>query len=232
MRVLTVRSLLAGAVLTLALPLSAHEKHQHAAPKAEAPAAPAQAAPTREEHRSELGIVLSHLDKPEYWHVLINPIPIFGSGLGALLLLAALWRRSEDLRLAGLTVVLAVGVIVFPTVKAGQRAYDRIYETIPLEAQQWLDVHMERAETLQYVFYLAAILAAAALVARKKRPELFERLTRATLAATALSAALAGWIAHAEGQVTHDEFREGPPPTSAVLKAQPEPARGHGGTTR
>jgi hypothetical protein len=221
MRVVSIRSLLAGAVLALALPLSAHEKHQHAQPEGQAPAATPQAAPTREA-KPEWRVLLSHLEQPEY--VLINPIPIFGSALGALLLLVALWRRSADIRLVGLSVVLVTGVIVFPTVKVGQRAYDRVFETIPLEAQEWLDVHMDRAETFQYVFYLAALLALATLIAQRRRPELVDKLTKATLGATALSAALAGWIAHAGGQVRHEEFRMGPPSASSLQKAPPEPA--------
>jgi hypothetical protein len=223
MRIVSIRSLLAGAVLALALPLSAHEKHRHAPQQSQAPAAQTQAAPTREA-RAEWRVLLSHLEQPEYWHVLINPIPIFGSAFGALLLLVALWRRSADIRLIGLSVVLVTGVIVFPTVKVGQRAYDRIFETIPLEAQEWLDVHMERAEKFQYVFYLGAVLSLATLIAQRRRPELVDKLTKATLGATALSAALAGWIAHAGGQVRHEEFRMGPPSASSLQKAPPEPA--------
>jgi hypothetical protein len=176
------------------------------------------------EHKSEIAMFLSHLKQPEYMHILINPIPIFGMGLGLLLLLVAWVRPAAGLSEAGLAIIIATGVITYPTIKLGQYAYDRVFETIPLDAQEWLDVHMARAERFQYLFYLAAILAGLTLYKQRRNPELARRLMLATMAVSGLCAALAGLIAHAGGQVRHTEFRTGPPTARALKHAAPAAA--------
>ncbi len=176
------------------------------------------------EHKSEFAMFLSHLKQPEYMHILINPIPIFGMGLGLMLLLVAWVRPAAGLSEAGLAIIIATGVITYPTIKLGQYAYDKIFETIPLDAQEWLDVHMARAERFQYLFYLAAILACLTLYKQRRNPELARRLMIATMAVSGLCAALAGLIAHAGGQVRHTEFRTGPPTARALKHAAPESA--------
>ena len=166
--------------------------------------------------QSELKVMMGHLKQPEYIHVLINVMPLVGMALGAALLLAGLGLKSEGIREGGLALVVLAGVITFPTIAFGQRAYDRLYEQIPLEAQQWLDVHMNRAEKLQWIFYLTAALALWALVnSRMKKPSAV-RQAQAAMAAAGLCAALAAWISHAGGQVTHSEFRMGPPMSNVM----------------
>ena len=179
------------------------------------------------EHKSEIAMFLAHLKQPEYMHVLINPIPIFGMGLGLLLLIVAWVRPAAGLSEAGLAIIIATGVITYPTIKLGQYAYDRIFETIPLDAQEWLDVHMARAERSQYLFYLAAILACLTLYKQRRNPETARRLMIATMAVSGLCAALAGLIAHAGGQVRHTEFRTGPPTARALKHAPPESVPEH-----
>lgn len=165
--------------------------------------------------QGELKVFLSHFNKPEYVHVLLNPIPIYGMMFGAALLLAGLRLKSEGIRESGLALIVLAGVITFPTIQSGQRAYDRLYEQIALEGQQWLDVHMSRAENLQWLFYLTAVLAGWALVSSRKKKPSASRLARISLAGAGLCAALAGWISHAGGQVRHAEFRLGPPARGA-----------------
>lgn len=203
------------AVLSLApLGASAHKAHKKPAGGTAASAPTPIDEPSVQPPRpavGELKLLLSHLKQPEYIHVILNALPLAGMAFGAALLLAGLRLESEGMKEAGLALVAFAGVITFPAIQSGQRAYDRLYERIPLEAQQWLDVHMSRAENLQWIFYLAAALAAWALFSsRKKRPGAL-RQAKAALAAAGLCAVLAAWIGHAGGQVRHPEFRLGPP---------------------
>ena len=205
-------------VAAASLGVSAHEGHAHAAggqdkagmegmamPMDDAAVQPSRAP------QSESKVMWGHLKQPEYIHVIINVMPLVGMGLGAGLIMAGLWLESEGMREAGLALVVLAGVMTFPTVKFGQHAYDRLYEQIPLEAQQWLDVHMSRAETLQWFFYLTGALAAWAFASSRKKKPSAVRQAQATLIAAGLCTALAGWISHAGGQVRHSEFRLGPP---------------------
>ncbi len=216
-----VSSLLAGAPRA-----SAHEKHKHRAPKpqntAPAAAAPAAAQPARAATRSEWQLFRSHVARPDYLHVLINPIPALGMILGVLLVLAHKFRREPALMEAGLVMIAATAVITAASVWLGQRAYDRLFETLSLESRMWLDVHMERAENFQYVFYAAGALASATLWARTRKPGMVHPLLLATILSAGLSGVLAGVIAHAGGQVQHGEFREGQPQASALENSPTE----------
>lgn len=174
---------------------------------------------------SELSLFGHHLGRPEYWHVMINPIPPLGliSGAGALAASLVFPAAAEP----GLVLIAAAGAAVWPTIALGQHGYDRLYDQLPPDSQKWLDVHMARGEKAQWLFYLTALLAIAALVAGRRKPGAATPLRAATLLLTLACAATAAWIAHAGGQVVHPEFREGPP-TAEALKIVP-PASGHGG---
>ena len=219
--------LVAVIVASLRLSVSAHEGHHQKPAGQEGHEAMAQPSleepgvqPPREA-KSEFKVFLSHLRQPEYLHVIVNPMPLVGMALGAALLLAGLRLGSNGMREAGLALVALAGVITFPTIKFGQHAYDRLYEQIPLEAQQWLDVHMSRAENLQWLFYLTGILAAWALIGSRKNKPSAPRQAQAALAAAGVCALLAAWISHAGGQVRHPEFRLGPPIHNAKPMKEP-----------
>lgn len=137
---------------------SAHERHRHKPkPTQSAPAAtPAQ--PVKQALGSEWMMFRSHLGKAEYLHVLLNPIPIYGTAFGALLLALIFITPNDGVRATGLGLLLGTALLVVPTVQLGQTAYDRMYETVPLEGQAWLDVHMERGENSSTSFILPAPL--------------------------------------------------------------------------
>lgn len=173
---------------------------------------------------AELAALRAHLRQAEYWHVLLNPMPPLGMAAGTLVLLAAF--AAPALAEAGLGLIAAAGLAAGPVIWLGQRAYDRLFDLLPPDAQQWLDVHMERAEKTQFLFYLAAIVALAGIVQARRGSKSAKPLRLAALALGAACAAVSGWIAHAGGQVSHPEFRAGPPPASA-LRIVPSKAAEH-----
>lgn len=203
--------------MALAVPAAANEDHHgHEAPEA-APTVSTQAAvvPARPAV-GEWTVLRMHLTQPEYWHVLINPFPVIGMALAAPLLLFGLAVRSRGAKEAGLVLIMLTALVTLATVKVGQTAYDRVYNRIELESQQWLDVHMERAEGAQWAFYLTGLLAALALVMSRRDIDWERRATLGALSGALLCSALGGRIAHAGGQVRHSEFRMGPPESNAM----------------
>jgi hypothetical protein len=198
--------------MAFAIPATAHEGGRgHEAPAAAQTASGHAVETVPRPAVGELAALRMHLTQPEYWHVLIHPFPILGMLLAAPLLLFALAVRSRGAHEAGLVLILLSALGAFVTVKIGQRAYDRVYKGIESESQQWLDVHMERAEDAQWAFYLTGLLAALALAAGRRKPFWERPATIGALSGALLCSALGGWIAHAGGQVRHAEFRFGPP---------------------
>ena len=146
---------------------------------------------------------------PEYVHVLINPMPTYGLGLGILVFGAALLARSKPARAIGLAIIVVSSASVWLVIHYGENAYKRIREKADEPGQHWLDEHMERAGKASYVFYGTALLGIAALLSQKKFPKTGLSLTILTLAASGVSLGLGTWISKAGGQIRHPEFRTG-----------------------
>jgi hypothetical protein len=155
--------------------------------------------------------------KAEYVHVLLNPIPVYGLSIGVLVLAVALPARSQAARNIGLALIIFCAASAWPVLYYGQHGYNHLYPQLDTESQQWLNVHMERAERFIYAFYLTALLGIAALITQKKFPKTNKALTFLSLLAAIASLGIGGWISRAGGEVSHSEFRnnESPPPMPA-----------------
>jgi len=153
----------------------------------------------------------NQLGQPAYWHVLLNPFPIYGMMIGALLLLGGILGGSVEIQKAALLVVTTIGGLAWPVVWLGQRAYDRIRDSLSPPARQCLELHMDRAETLEFVFYVTAFSALSAWFLIRKNHKAAKTVSALTLVLAILSVGAAGWIARAGGQIMHSEFRRTPP---------------------
>jgi hypothetical protein len=156
------------------------------------------------------------LREPEYVHVLLNPLPVYGLAAGALALVVALWLRSRSAAIAALAVVLVCAASAWPVYEYGQRGYDRVFAMADSDGQAWLDAHLHRAEQLIWGFYALAALAAAAIAVPVKWPRAGLPLAGATLLAALAILGAGGWIAYAGGKVRHREFRHEPPPPKSA----------------
>lgn len=169
---------------------------------------------------TELYDLLHQLKQPEYVHVLLNPIPVYAMACGILALVVALALRSRPAQITAFVVVIFAALSVWAVADYGDRAYDRVYSMSNQNAQQWLDVHMHRADIGSWVFYATALIAAVALVLPRFRPRTQLPLALATLILALASLAAGSWISHAGGKVRHSEFRDGPPPNPVPHEAE------------
>ena len=153
--------------------------------------------------------------KPEYLHILTNPLPTHGLVIGIALLAFGLLRRNQSLKIAGLIVTAICAASAWPVLYFGQHGYNNLAPMLDDESHQWLDEHMRRAEQFIYFFYGTAVLAVAALACPKKFPKACTSLVVLTLALGVVSLGIGGWIARAGGQISHSEFRTGQEPENA-----------------
>jgi hypothetical protein len=163
-----------------------------------------------------MSIFFQHLRDPEYMHVLLNPMPVYGLAIAVLGLALALIFRHRQALIISLALVFVSGLSAWPTYSYGESAYDRIKSVSDPAGEQWLDEHMARAEKLIPAFYILAALAAAGMVLPLKWPRSSVPLAVATLALGATTLGIGGWISYPGGHVRHKEFRfESPPPAEA-----------------
>lgn len=157
---------------------------------------------------------LQHLNEPEYMHVLLNPLPVYGLAIGVIGLLLAILARNRTAIVITLALVFLGGLSAWPVYQYGEAAYDRVKSMSDQPGEQWLDEHMARGEKLIYAFYLLAALAAVAAFAPIKWPRTSIPLATATVVLGFATLGIGGWISYAGGHVRHKEFRFEPPPVA------------------
>jgi hypothetical protein len=161
--------------------------------------------------------MFQHLSQPEYVHVLLNPLPVYGLAVGVLGMAVALFSRSRAARVTALALVAVSAASAWPAYEYGEAGYDRVKAMVDEAGDKWLDEHMHRGEQLIYVFYVVAVLSAAGIIAEFAMPKAAVPLAIATLLLAAANLGVAGYIAYPGGHVRHKEFRFEPPPPTRKL---------------
>jgi len=156
--------------------------------------------------------ILRGLRQPEYVHVLLNPVPVYGLLLGWIGLIIAVVLKSRRAQLATLVLVLVTSLSAWPVYEFGQQAYDRVLSMTDQDGERWLDEHQDRAEDLIWIFYALAVLSAAAIAVPIKWPKSSASLVIAVILLGAAALGSGGYIAYAGGRIRHREFRNEPAP--------------------
>jgi len=161
---------------------------------------------------------LDLLKQPEYLHVALNHLPIYGTILGALALAISIMLRSRAAQITALVIALIAGVSAYPVLVSGQKAYKTIRNLSDDAGAEALDEHMDRAEKTVNAFYLLALVALAGLLVPIKWPKMGFPLATATLVLSLLCFGLSIYIAEEGGQVRHTEFRPKETPSSQPVQ--------------
>lgn len=164
--------------------------------------------------------ILRDLRQPEYIHVLINPLPVYGLAMGLLGLIVAFFLKSRRAQIVTLIIVLISAASAWPVYEFGEQAYNRVLTMADEPGQAWLDEHKDRGEDLIWFFYALASVSAVALFAPRIWARSSTPLVVAVILLGAVTLSIGGYIAYAGGKIRHREFRNVPPPTK-----KPEPER-------
>src|SRR6266496_2909473 len=175
-------------------------------------------------------IFFQHLNEPEYMHVLLNPLPVYGLAIGVVGLLLAVVARNRTGIVIALVLVFLSGLSAWTTYHYGEAAYDRVKAMTDTTGDQWLDEHMARGEKLIYAFYVLAGLALVGMFAPMKWPRSSLQLAIATLLIGCTTLGIGFYIAYAGGHVRHSEFRFEAPPLPRMAEHHHEEEQ-HGAET-
>jgi hypothetical protein len=156
--------------------------------------------------------MIEHLSRPEYVHVLLNPLPVYGLAVSVLGLIIALLSRARAARVTALALVMVSAASAWPVYHFGEAGYDRVKTIVDDAGDKWLDEHQRRGEQLIYVFYVVAVLSAIGIVAEFAVPKAAIPLAIATLILAGANLGVGCYIARAGGRVRHKEFRFEAPP--------------------
>ena len=155
---------------------------------------------------------LRGLRQPEYVHVLLNPLPVYGLLVSWIALIAALISKSRRAQIVTLILVFITSLSAWPVYEFGEEGYDRVLAMTDDDGHAWLDEHQERAEKLIYFFYAIAALSAAGIIVSLRWPRSSVPLGIAVVLLGTITLGSGCYIAYAGGRVRHREFRNEPAP--------------------
>jgi hypothetical protein len=155
---------------------------------------------------------LRGLRQPEYVHVLLNPLPVYGLLVSWIALIVALISKSRRALIVTLTLVFITSISAWPTFEFGEEGYDRVLAMTDDDGHAWLDEHQHRAQQLIYLFYGLAALSAAAIIIPLRWPKSSVPLAIVVVLLGASALACGCYIAYAGGKIRHREFRNQPAP--------------------
>lgn len=164
---------------------------------------------------------LDGLSQPEYMHVVLNPLPIYGLAAGVLALVVGLAMRSRAAQMTALVVILSCALSAWLVYQYGERGYYRVKAMADAEGGRWLDAHRQRAEGLILGYYILAGAAAVTIALPSFWPPSTLPLTTVTLLGALAMLGVGGWIAYAGGKVRHREFRNEPAPAAEIQRTRP-----------
>jgi hypothetical protein len=152
------------------------------------------------------------LRQPEYVHVLLNPLPVYGLLISWIGLIAALILKSRRAHVVTLILIFITSISAWPVFEFGQQGYDRVLAMTDDDGHAWLDEHEERAEKVIYIFYALAALSIAAIIVPLRWPKSSIPFAVAVALLGAVAFASGCYIAYAGGKIRHREFRNEPAP--------------------
>jgi disulfide bond formation protein DsbB len=152
------------------------------------------------------------LRQPEYVHVLLNPLPVYGLLISWIALIAALISKSRRAHIITLVLVFITSISAWPVYEFGEQGYDRVLTMTDDDGHAWLDEHQDRAQKLIYLFYAVAALSAAAIILPLRWPKSSVPLAMIVALLAAITLGSGSYIAYAGGKVRHREFRNEPAP--------------------
>ena len=155
---------------------------------------------------------LRGLRQPEYVHVLLNPLPVYGLLISWIALIAALISKSRRAHIVTLILIFITSISAWPVYEFGEEGYDRVLAMTDDDGHAWLDEHQARAQKLIYVFYALAVLSAAAIVVPLRWPKSSVPLALVVVLLGAVALGSGCYIAYAGGKIRHREFRNEPAP--------------------
>ncbi len=149
---------------------------------------------------------------PAHLHLMLNHIPLVGISFVILLLIIALFMKSNKLINISLIFVILVALWAIPAYLTGESA-EEIVEGLPGISEQLIEAHEESAE-LAFIFVeVVGALAIITLLARRFYKKLGNALTILTLLGLVVGGGLIAWTANMGGKINHPEIRSD---TSAI----------------
>ena len=147
-------------------------------------------------------------------HLLLNHIPVLGTGFAFLILLAGLWRRSDDLRRAALALFVLIALLAIPTYLTGEPSGEALLRQ-NLGVSSWqIERHDSAAEIALTAMECLGALSLLCLLLDWRKIAGERPLRLLTMAVAVVVIGLMAWTANLGGQIRHSSEFGGALPSS------------------
>ncbi len=150
---------------------------------------------------SEITSLWQSLGEPEYLHLLLEPLPLYGLALGLLLLLITSFSREKICRLVAVILLGASCLSVAPYLSCRLSATPRILATRPVSFGPAIEAQTQLRQRAAWAYYLGALFSAITLGMMRNRHQ--ERLLMALAAYAVLLFWLSLWLHKKECELYH-----------------------------
>ena len=137
-------------------------------------------------------------------HLLITHLPIFGSLLGAIVLVYGLWVKSNQTKIASYIVFIISSIGAGISYLTGEAAEERV-EDMQGVAKKMIEEHEEFAIVALVSLIILGLASAIGLFLTLKKPLLTGTIAWAILFISIVSFALVAWTGYLGGQIRHTE---------------------------
>jgi uncharacterized membrane protein len=139
-------------------------------------------------------------------HLMINHFPVIGVLGAVLLLLYALVRKSDEVRMVSFGVFVLIALITIAVFFTGQGAVD-VVKNLQGVTEAFVGRHEEMAAIALVLTEVLGVLALAGLYLLRRSGSIPKWLVLAVIVASLVTAAVVGLTANLGGQIRHTEIR-------------------------
>ena len=134
-------------------------------------------------------------------HLVLDPLPVLGTGFDLALWISGLWRRSDGLKKTALGVLVLVASAAVPAYLTGEPA-EELVEAVPSVSKPAMERH-GRAASVSFTGVLVIGVAATVGLVLSRRGKALPRWSAMMAASVLVVAGLMAWTADLRGQIRH-----------------------------
>ena len=138
-------------------------------------------------------------------HLLITHLPIFGSLLGALVLVYGIWAKSNQTKMAAYFIFILASIGAGIAYLTGEAAEETV-ENIQGIAKDMIEQHEEFADISLIALIVLGVASIGGLWLTWRKSRLTRTAAVAVLLISLVSFGLVGWSGYQGGQIRHTEI--------------------------
>lgn len=139
-----------------------------------------------------------------HWHLVLNHIPIIGTTISTLLLIAGLLLKNEQLKLISVIFIMIMSVFGVIVHETGKKTEREIKKDLTIN-QDAVEQHEEAAKPAFLVHNIAGILSLIALILFKKKRKAFNVIASIIVVISLSAAGLMSYAGYLGGKIRHSQ---------------------------